>query len=218
MSAMVFRELGSPSALTAQERRILAMIAAGDSLVRIASRAELSDHTVKYHLKKIFLKLGASGRAHAVAIAIAHGLLPPAAPVAQQRSKTPSLTPAQQRVLGLMASGCSVKQIADRVGISRYTVKYHLKYAFWKLGAQGRAHAVAVAARHGLLPNKAALSSPLSIRWISNTTALENGGVSGRAMLDRRHGAMASDATGADAGLGLSYALDAPDAPASARW
>lgn len=168
MTESVFFGLGSSSILTASELRILAMIASGYPLVRIARRADISEHTVKYHLKKIFLKLGARGRAHAVAIAISHELIPLAALAPEPLSAAPTLTPAQHRVLGLMASGCSITQMADRIGISKYTVKYHLKFAFAKLGARGRANAIAIAACHDLLPNNAVLLAPLSSRWIMN--------------------------------------------------
>ena len=55
------------------------------------------------------------------------------------------LTPRETRVLELLRSGLSNKQIARAIGISEQTVKYHLKNVYGKLGAVGRTHAVALA-------------------------------------------------------------------------
>lgn len=54
------------------------------------------------------------------------------------------LTPRELRVLELLRSGLSNKQIARAIGISEQTVKYHLKNVYGKLGAVGRTHAVAL--------------------------------------------------------------------------
>ncbi|MFN2565824.1 MAG: response regulator transcription factor [Gemmatimonadaceae bacterium] len=62
-------------ALTPREREILAMLADGLPNKLIASRAGISEHTVKTHLEAIFEKLGASTRAEAVARAVRSGLL-----------------------------------------------------------------------------------------------------------------------------------------------
>ena len=70
---------------------------------------------------------------------------------------TPSPIPGQQlspregEVLNLLAAGLANKQIADRLGISEHTVKFHVTSIFNKLGASSRAEAVAIGARRGLI-------------------------------------------------------------------
>ena len=54
-------------------------------------------------------------------------------------------------VLRLVAAGQSNPQIAESLGISERTVKFHVTAIFNKLGAENRAQAVALASRRGLL-------------------------------------------------------------------
>lgn len=61
--------------LTARERQILAMVAAGLPNSALADRLFLSPHTVKFHLRNINSKLGAQNRTEAVAKARRLGLL-----------------------------------------------------------------------------------------------------------------------------------------------
>lgn len=61
--------------LTARERQVLALVAAGLSAPQIAERLVLSPHTVKTHLRNSFDKLGVTDRAAAVAAAMRRGLL-----------------------------------------------------------------------------------------------------------------------------------------------
>ena len=62
-----------------------------------------------------------------------------------------SLSSRELEVLGLVGRGWTSLQISARLGISPKTVDNHKQRAFVKLGVQGQAHAVAVAARSGLL-------------------------------------------------------------------
>ncbi len=68
------------------------------------------------------------------------------------RRETSLLTPRQLAVLRLVAAGQSNRQIADSLGITERTVKFHVTAIFNKLGADNRAQAVALAGRRGLLP------------------------------------------------------------------
>jgi DNA-binding NarL/FixJ family response regulator len=54
------------------------------------------------------------------------------------------LTARERELLGALANGWSNMQIAARIGISRNTVKYHLKNLYDKLGVNNRAMAVAL--------------------------------------------------------------------------
>jgi DNA-binding NarL/FixJ family response regulator len=61
--------------LTERETEILKCVAAGMSNKLIAAELNISDGTVKTHMKSILPKLNASDRTHAVTIALKRGIL-----------------------------------------------------------------------------------------------------------------------------------------------
>jgi DNA-binding NarL/FixJ family response regulator len=61
------------------------------------------------------------------------------------------LTPRETEVLQLLADGLTNKAIAQRLGISDHTVKFHVNAILGKLGAQSRTEAVVRATQLGLL-------------------------------------------------------------------
>lgn len=63
----------------------------------------------------------------------------------------PALTPREVEVLSLLAEGASNKMIAQRLGISAHTAKFHVGRVLEKLDATGRTDAVAQAVRIGVL-------------------------------------------------------------------
>ena len=64
---------------------------------------------------------------------------------------TTSLTPREQQVLELIANGLTDRRIAAALRIQPRTVRFHVGSTMAKLGAQTRAHAVALGARLGSL-------------------------------------------------------------------
>lgn len=62
--------------LSARERGVLRLVAAGLSNRQIGQTLSISERTVKFHVTAIFNKLGADNRAQAVALAAERGLLP----------------------------------------------------------------------------------------------------------------------------------------------
>jgi len=62
-----------------------------------------------------------------------------------------ALTPRELEVLALLAEGASNKTIAQRLGISVHTAKFHVGSVIDKLDATGRTDAVAHAARLGVI-------------------------------------------------------------------
>ena len=66
---------GSRSALTRRQRQIIQLLADGNSTRDVAHRLHLSAETVRTHTKAALGRLDASGRAHAVAIALRTGLI-----------------------------------------------------------------------------------------------------------------------------------------------
>lgn len=92
--------------------------------------------------------------------AVAHGLLvidpalgsavlPSGEPVPEAPSE--ALTPRELDVLQLMAEGLANKAIAQKLGISDHTVKFHVNAIMSKLNAQSRTEAVVRATRQGLI-------------------------------------------------------------------
>lgn len=55
-------------------------------------------------------------------------------------------------VLRLIAAGCSNRQIADRLVISRRTAEHHVQDVYAKIGVSSRAATALFAMEHGLLP------------------------------------------------------------------
>jgi two-component system, NarL family, nitrate/nitrite response regulator NarL len=61
------------------------------------------------------------------------------------------LTPREGEVLDLLAQGLTNRQIAERLGISEHTAKFHVAAVSAKLGAASRTEAVSLGIRHGLI-------------------------------------------------------------------
>lgn len=65
-----------------------------------------------------------------------------------------TITPAQRRVLFLLAQGLRREEAAEVLGVSRWTVKEHLEDARDRMGARTITHAVAIAVATGLLNDR----------------------------------------------------------------
>lgn len=90
--------------------------------------------------------------APSITAALLDGLSAAAHPVdPAARQKADSLTGRERQVLQLVAGGRSTAEVAERLHLSRATVKSHLSHALPKLGVQDRAQAVAFAHRAGLV-------------------------------------------------------------------
>jgi DNA-binding NarL/FixJ family response regulator len=68
-------EYSADDGLTPREIEVLEQVAAGNSNKAIADRLEISEDTVKSHIRSILSKLGANDRTHAVTIALRRGFL-----------------------------------------------------------------------------------------------------------------------------------------------
>jgi DNA-binding NarL/FixJ family response regulator len=69
-------EPASASLLTPREQDVLKLLAEGLPNKGVASRLEVSEHTVKFHVNSIMGKLNAQSRTEAVTLATRQGLLP----------------------------------------------------------------------------------------------------------------------------------------------
>jgi DNA-binding NarL/FixJ family response regulator len=90
----------------------------------------------------------------AAAVALAAGLhfavQPPPNPESDFAYFEP-LTEREREVLNLVAEGLSTPEIANELGVSRTTVKFHVSSIMGKLGAGSRTEAVALGLRRGLV-------------------------------------------------------------------
>lgn len=62
-----------------------------------------------------------------------------------------ALTPRENQVLQLLARGLTNKAIAQQLGITDHTVKFHVNAIMTKMNAQSRTEAVVIATRAGLI-------------------------------------------------------------------
>jgi DNA-binding CsgD family transcriptional regulator len=116
--------------LTDREQQVLDLVAAGIPTRAIAGVLGISVASVKANLSRIFRKLGVSNRAQAIAVALG-----PAQPAT-------SLTDRQAMVLQLVSQGRTTEQIAAELDLSASGVRYHLRAAYQKLGANTRYEAL----------------------------------------------------------------------------
>jgi DNA-binding NarL/FixJ family response regulator len=68
----------------------------------------------------------------------------------------PAISPREREVLGLLADGLAVAQIARKLYISESTAKTHISKLYEKLGAGNRAQAIMAAMRMGLISSQQA--------------------------------------------------------------
>lgn len=124
----------------------------GPSAARVRTRAGLTDAGID--VAGEFLTLSDARQSGITADAVV------VTPVAERSSRheddradeyPEALTPREIEVLELLAEGLPNRRIADRLGISDQTVKFHVASIFGKLGAANRTDAVRRAARRGLI-------------------------------------------------------------------
>jgi two-component system NarL family response regulator len=74
IASVLTESLARPE-LSPRELQVLRELAAGNSNKEIGQMLQITEHTVKAHLKSILVKLGATGRTEAIAIALKRGLI-----------------------------------------------------------------------------------------------------------------------------------------------
>jgi two-component system, NarL family, nitrate/nitrite response regulator NarL len=113
-------------------------------------------HALRVHLDgaaDVVAEFDTLAEAQDAAVAADALLLPVTAPVPPRDDLTAiePLTPREIEVLELVTEGLSNKAIAERLGISSQTVKFHVASILGKLGASNRTEAVRRAVRMGLV-------------------------------------------------------------------
>lgn len=89
----------------------------------------------------------------AMLAALFNGMGPDQPSRAARRRNWARLTERELDVLGLMGEGLDPRAIAERLVVSRHTVRGHVKNILCKLGTHSQLEAVVVATRTGILPS-----------------------------------------------------------------
>lgn len=163
--------LATVATLTPREHQLLGLFLQGASTRAIAAQLGISGHTVRRHAANITAKLGTRSRREVVARFL--GVVDPTDRDRRETGATarvgpstidltPStparLSPRQQEVLRLLIAGASNRAIAEHLGISRYTARWHVSNVLATVGARTRAEAVARAI--GLADGVGSASAP----------------------------------------------------------
>ncbi len=122
--------------LTSREREVLHLMAEGREPEEIASLLHVSVKTAETHLQQIIFNHIAPGL---------HRTFSQAPGNENQGAGTTSLTPREREILLWIKEGKSTWEMSSILGITRDTVKFHLKNIFQKLNTSSRSQAVAVA-------------------------------------------------------------------------
>jgi DNA-binding NarL/FixJ family response regulator len=96
-------------------------------------------------------RLAAGARAVAAGLAVLDPQVPGLVSGPSAGPPAESLTPREREVLQLLATGLTNHAIAQRLGVSEHTAKFHVNAILGKLGASTRTEAIVQAARLGLV-------------------------------------------------------------------
>lgn len=128
--------------LTVREREVLGRIAEGQSTRQIARDLAIASSTARTHANNVLVKLGARSRAQAVATA---------SPLPRARPREPdplaALTRRERDVLACMVEGMAQAEMAERLCLSRHTVRTHVRNILGKLGAHSTLEVAALVRR-----------------------------------------------------------------------
>jgi DNA-binding CsgD family transcriptional regulator len=86
--------------------------------------------------------------------------MPPPARRTTEERRPRALSQREREVLALVARGKTNREIGAALGVSRGTVKGHLRRIFVKIGAVGRTEASAAALRPGKIPHEPGAGPP----------------------------------------------------------
>jgi DNA-binding NarL/FixJ family response regulator len=118
-------------------------------LLKNIGREELHKIVHAVHEGKSYLDPAVTSTIIKEAMKIPRGGSGEAAPQAEEK-----LTTREFEILDLMSRGLSNKEIGAKLHLSEYTVKFHVKTIFRKLGARSRSEAVYKAVNNSLISQK----------------------------------------------------------------
>ncbi|WP_248342968.1 helix-turn-helix domain-containing protein [Anaeromyxobacter paludicola] len=143
--------------LPARFEALRAVAAALPAIALVSSEAE-APGALAAGARGVVRRDAGPARLAAALLAAAEGLLVLDAPLSDRLLRPPPaladpepLTPREREVLALLGEGLANKSIAQRLGVSERTAKFHVEAILTKLGAESRAEAIVRAARQGWL-------------------------------------------------------------------
>lgn len=151
ISKQEYRETVQKShSVTDRELQVLRHAQVGMSNSEIAEKMKLSEGTVRNYLSSLYAKLDVDSRTEAIFKAVELKLLQPINDI-DSCAQEHDLNDREIEVLALVQEGLTNQQIADRIQLSRGTIRNYLHYAYKKLDVNTRAEAVFRAVRLGIL-------------------------------------------------------------------
>lgn len=136
----------------AEESHVVAMLAAGADgyCTKWIEGRQLISAMEVLHRGGVYLDAEVAGK---LASLVKPAGESPAAAAAPSLPPLPKLTAAEQKILRLLATGHSNKDIADKLRLPHGTVKFHVRSILTKLGADNRTTAAVRALQEGLTEN-----------------------------------------------------------------
>jgi DNA-binding CsgD family transcriptional regulator len=128
--------------LSHQQVHIVALLTAGCSAAEIAQDLEVAPATVSTHVHDLYRRFGVQSRNELVDLVRDEFRVPD---LGAKSKIALRLTPRQREILRLLGEGCSEKEVAARVGISRHTVHGHVKALHRRTGLTRTAELLALA-------------------------------------------------------------------------
>jgi len=126
-------------------------------ILALTDEAEAAEQLLAYGVGGVLRRNAEPGELGAAIAAVDRGLIVversflPSTPPAPQPAPIEQLTPREIEVIRLLADGLPNRIIAEQLGISEHTAKFHVNAIIGKLGAHNRTEAVTRAARSGLI-------------------------------------------------------------------
>jgi DNA-binding CsgD family transcriptional regulator len=128
--------------LTVREREVLRRITDGQSTRQIARDLAITSSTARTHANNVLLKLGARSRIQAAAVTS-----PPPRARPREPDLLAELTRRERDVLACMVEGMAQAAMAERLCLSRHTVRTHVRNILAKLGAHSTLEVAALVRR-----------------------------------------------------------------------
>jgi two-component system, NarL family, nitrate/nitrite response regulator NarL len=145
--------------LAGEDTTALGRMAAGVPVVALVAGEDHAAAALGAGARGVVFREGGEEPIAAALVAASHGLValegslapwlrPPTGAGAAAGER---LTPRELETLELLAEGLSNHRIAERLGVSERTAKFHVESILGKLGAESRSEAIVLAARRGLV-------------------------------------------------------------------